>query len=86
MSRFDNSENQLKAEVVIPEVSRPETLKEVFNLQKSIVKVEIPAPLGAYQGLSRMKGNFQVRFLGEGGPVTGLSYPAPWDTPIYCGQ
>jgi hypothetical protein len=23
-----------------------------------------------------MKGNFQVRFLGEGGPVTGLSYPA----------
>ena len=23
-----------------------------------------------------MKGNFQVRFLGERGPVTGLSYPA----------
>jgi hypothetical protein len=23
-----------------------------------------------------MKGNFQVRFLGEGDPVTGLSYPA----------
>jgi hypothetical protein len=73
---IDNSENQLKTEVVIPEVSRTETSKEVFNLQKRIAKVEIPAPKRAYQGLSGMKGNLQARFLGEGVVVTSLSYPA----------
>jgi RNA-directed DNA polymerase len=48
---IDNSENQLKAEVVIPEVSRTEASnwhdtdwnyvnKKVFNLQKQIAKAE----------------------------------------------
>ncbi len=30
-----------------------------------------------YRGLSRMKGNFQVRFLGEGAVVMPLPYPTP---------
>ena len=29
-------------------------------------------------GLSRMKGNFQVRFLGEGAAAMPLSYPTKW--------
>jgi hypothetical protein len=49
---IDNSINQLKAEVVIPEVSRTKTSKEVFNLQKCIAKAE---NAGSQKGLSRLE-------------------------------
>jgi hypothetical protein len=85
---IDNSENQLKTKVVIPEVSRTEASnrhdtnwnyvnKKVFNLQKLYCQGRNTGYLKeAYQGLSRVWGNSQARFLGEGGPATGLSYPA----------
>ncbi len=34
------------------------------------------AKLGPYEGLSRMKGNFQVRFLEGGGQVTARLHSA----------
>jgi hypothetical protein len=49
---IDNSINQLKAEVVIPEVSRTEISNEVFNLQKCIAKAE---NAGSQKGLSRLE-------------------------------
>jgi len=33
------------------------------------------AHAGLCNGLSRMKGNFHVRFLGEGAAATSLSHP-----------
>jgi hypothetical protein len=56
--------------------------REVRRLQARIVKAtprsqggETGSRKGALKGLSRMKGNFQVRFLGEGVTVTSCPYP-----------
>jgi hypothetical protein len=57
-------------------------VRPVSGLQVPIVKVawKIPALAGSVHaglgcGLSRMKGNFHVRFSGEGVAATPLPYP-----------
>ena len=59
--------------------------RQVRRLQARIVKVALTenqsvvqtgfAHAGLCNGLSRMKGNFHVRFLGEGAAATLLPYP-----------
>ena len=59
--------------------------RQVRRLQARIVKVTLTenqtvvktgfAHAGLWNGLSRMKGNFHVRFLGEGAAATLLPYP-----------
>jgi hypothetical protein len=71
---IDNSENQLKTEVVIPEVSRTETSNEVFNLQKCIAKAEMPALKKGLSGLERYEVKVSRTVLrgGSDGNVTLL--------------
>jgi hypothetical protein len=71
---IDNSENQLKTEVVIPEVSRMETSNEVFNLQKCIAKAEMPALKKGLSGLERYEVKVSRTVLrgGSDGNVTLL--------------
>jgi hypothetical protein len=77
---IDNSENQLKTEVAIPEVSRTET-KTVFNLQKSIAKAKMPALKKGLSGLERHEVKISRAVLrgGSGGNVTLLpgNYSVP---------
>jgi hypothetical protein len=38
-----------------------------------------PACAGLTNGLSRMMGNYHIRFLGEGAAAMPLAYPTKWD-------
>src|ERR687896_2693461 len=71
---IDNSENQLKTEGVISEVSRTETSNEVFNLQKCISKAEMPARKKGLSGLERYEVKVSRTVLrgGSDGNVTLL--------------
>jgi hypothetical protein len=44
----------------------------------------LPIIGGLNHGLSRMKGNFHVRFLGERAPAMALSYPTT--TVVWAGR
>jgi hypothetical protein len=60
------------------------TGRRVLRLQTRIAKatreVELPGPYsGPLQGLSRMRGNSHVRFLGEDEPA--MVHPYPTDSP-----
>jgi len=63
--------------------------EKVRKMQARIVKAtqensETGSPKGLSRGLSRMTGNFHVRFLGEGKAAMPFSYPTPSLTFLRC--
>jgi len=52
--------------------------KRVLSRPLNRVEWTGSVPTGLRNGLSRMKGNFHVRFLGEGAAAMPLPYPTNW--------
>jgi hypothetical protein len=62
-------------------------VQATLGLNRRVHRLRLTA--GLLNGLSRMKGNFHVRFLGEGAAATPLLYPTVppgYGTPHLCGS